>query len=149
MPVMGLRPGKFTSFTGPTSTMALLPITAHDYYERLPEERQLPMARIRQMIRKHWPRTREDMANGFPTYHLGGQALFAVSSQKNHITFYVLPPGMLSVFNQDLRARDHGKSCVRFRRLDDEDLGLLHRIVLYVGTTLTVASRETRKAAEL
>ncbi len=125
--------------------MRSAPITVPEYLDRLPEERQQPMAWIRQLIRKHWPRIKEDMANGFPTYHMGGQALFAVSNQKNHITFYVLPPGLLSVFNQDLRTRNRGKSCVRFRKLHDEDLELIDRMVLYVGTIFALEPQGARK----
>ena len=65
--------------------------TSHDYFEQLPSDRQMSLARIRQIIRKQWPKAKEDMAYGMPTYHLGGQPVFALASQKNHITFYVMP----------------------------------------------------------
>ena len=117
--------------------MKLLVNSAHEYFEQLPAERQMPMARIRQIVRKHWPKAKEDLSYGMPTYHLGGQPVFALASQKNHITFYVMPYDLLSAFKHDLRTRNCGKSCIRFKRLEEEDVDLLERIIMYVGTTYT------------
>ena len=93
-------------------------LTSHEYFEQLTAERQLPLARIRQLIRKHWPKAKEDMSYGMPTYHLGGQPVFALASQKNHITFYVMPYDLLNAFKHDLRTRNCGKSCIRFKRAE-------------------------------
>ena len=109
--------------------------TSHDYFEQLPSDRQMSLARIRQIIRKQWPKAKEDLAYGMPTYHLGGQPVFALASQKNHITFYVMPYDLLSAFKHDLRTRNCGKSCIRFKRLEEGDVDLLERIIMYVGTT--------------
>jgi uncharacterized protein YdhG (YjbR/CyaY superfamily) len=113
------------------------PPTAHEYFEQLSEDRQAPMAQVRQMIRRQWPKAKEDMSYGMPTYLLNDQPVFALASQKNHITFYVLPFELLNAFKHDLRTRNCGKSCIRFRRLETEDMDLLERIVMYVGTTCT------------
>lgn len=128
--------------------MPLSTSTAHEYFERLPEERQLPMARMRQLIRKHWPKAKEDMAYGMPTYHLGSQPVFALASQKNHITFYVMPYDLLSAFKHDLRTRNCGKSCIRFRRLEEEDMDLLERIVKFIGTTYTGSAPKLKMFAK-
>ena len=112
-------------------------LTSHEYFEQLTAERQLPLARIRQLIRKYWPKAKEDMSYGMPTYHLSGQPVFALASQKNHITFYVMPYDLLNAFKHDLRTRNCGKSCIRFKRLEEADIDLLARIVMYVGTTYT------------
>jgi uncharacterized protein YdhG (YjbR/CyaY superfamily) len=115
--------------------MITLSRSAVAYFEELPEERQGPMVMIRQLIRHQWPAVKEDMANGMPTYHLQGEAVFALSNQKNHITFYVIPFTLLNAFRNDLRTRNCGRSCIRFRRLESEDLALLERIIRYVGAT--------------
>jgi uncharacterized protein YdhG (YjbR/CyaY superfamily) len=115
--------------------MPLSPATAHDYFELLPADRQQPMVRLRQLVRKYWPKAKEDMAYGMPTYHLEGQPVFALASQKHHMTFYVMPYDLLSAFKHDLRTRNCGKSCIRFRRLEEEDVELVERIIKYVGTT--------------
>jgi uncharacterized protein YdhG (YjbR/CyaY superfamily) len=115
--------------------MITLARSAVAYFEELPEDRQGQMVMIRQLIRQQWPAVKEDMANGMPTYHLQGEPVFAVSNQKNHITFYVLPFDLLSAFRNDLRTRNCGRTCIRFRRLEADDLALLERIIRYVGAT--------------
>ena len=117
--------------------MKLLVNSAHEYFEQLPTDRQVPLARIRQIVRRQWPQAKEDLSYGMPTYHLGGQPVFALASQKNHITFYVMPYDLLGAFKHDLRTRNCGKSCIRFKRLETEDVELLERIIMYVGTTYT------------
>ena len=118
------------------------------YLEDLPPERQIPIATMHQLIKRHWPKVKEDMAYGMPTYHLNGQPVFALASQKNHITFYVMPYDLLSAFKHDLRTRNCGKSCIRFRRLEQEDLDLLERIIMYVGTTFAGAAPQLKMFAK-
>lgn len=122
--------------------------TALSYFENLPPERQLPMASMRRLIKRHWPKAKEDMAYGMPTYHILGQPVFAIASQKNHITFYVIPYELLSAFKHDLRTRNCGKSCIRFRQLTEEDLDLIERIVKYVGTTFDGSTAQLKVFAK-
>ena len=117
--------------------MKLLVNSAQEYFEQLPSDRQLPLSRIRQIVRRQWPQAKEVLSYGLPTYHLGGQPVFSLASQKNHITFYVMPYDLLGAFKHDLRTRNCGKSCIRFKRLETEDVELLERIIMYVGTTYT------------
>lgn len=124
-------------------------LSADTYFEALPSERLAPMSRIRHIIRAQWPKAKEDMAYGMPTYHLGGQPLFALASQKGHVTFYVVPYDLLAAFKHDLRTRNCGKSCIRFRRVEDADLDLLERIVKYVGTTYKAGSPQLRVFARV
>lgn len=123
-------------------------MSALAYFESLPSERQLPMAHLRQLIKRHWPKVKEDMAYGMPTYHLGGQPVFALASQKNHLTFYVIPYELLSAFKHDLRTRNCGKSCIRFRHLEEEDMDLVERIVKYVGTTFSNSASQLKVFAK-
>ncbi len=129
--------------------MPLSPTTAHDYFELLPAERQMDMARLRHLVRKHWPKAKEDMAYGMPTYHLSGQPVFAIASLKNHLSFYVIPYDLLSAFKHDLRTRDCGKSCIRFKRPDELDFALVERIVMYVGTTYAGEAPKLRMFAKI
>lgn len=135
---------EFPSFTVHLSIMTTEPPSVHAYFDNLPDDRQLPMARLRQLVRHHWPKAKEDLAYGMPTYHLSGQPVFAIASQKNHITFYVMPYDLLSAFKHDLRTRNCGKSCIRFKRLEEEDMDLLERIVKYVGTTFIGSSSKLK-----
>lgn len=122
--------------------------TAVAYFEQLPADRQEPMVIMRQLIRRQWPKAKEDMAYGMPTYHLSGQPVFALASQKNHLTFYVMPYDLLCAFKHDLRTRNCGKSCLRFRRLEEQDIDLLERIIMYVGTTFAGGAPQLKMFAK-
>ncbi|MFN8352626.1 MAG: DUF1801 domain-containing protein [Flavobacteriales bacterium] len=109
----------------------------HAYIEAQPGDRQLMLAHVRSLIRDQWPKAKEDMALEMPTYHLGGRPVFALANQKGHITFHVLERELLNAFKHDLRTRNCGKGCIRFRRLEQADVELLERIVKYVGTAVS------------
>ena len=89
------------------------------------------------------------MLYGVPTFHINGQPLFALASQKDYISFYLMPKEMLSAFAHDLRTRNCGKSCIRFKRLEQEDMALLERIVKFVGTTFTGVAPKLRGFANI
>jgi uncharacterized protein YdhG (YjbR/CyaY superfamily) len=118
------------------------------YIEAQPGDRQLMLAQVRSLIRDQWPKTKEDMALEMPTYHLGGRPMFALANQKAHITFHVLERELLNAFKHDLRTRNCGKGCIRFRRLEPADVELLERIVKYVGTAVIGDMQLTRTAIE-
>jgi uncharacterized protein YdhG (YjbR/CyaY superfamily) len=124
-------------------------LTAQEYFALQLADRYLPMAAIRHLIRTQWPDCIEDMQYGIPTYHLRGQALFVIASQKNHIAFYLVPKEMMNTFKNDLRTRDCGKSCIRFKTIRPEDMELLERIVKFVGTTFTGHAPKLRGFANL
>ena len=120
----------------------------HAYIEAQPGERQLMLAQVRSLIRDQWPKVKEDLALEMPTYHLGGRPMFALANQKAHITFHVLDRELLNAFKNDLRTRNCGKGCIRFRRLESADVELLERIVKYVGSAVSGDVRLTRTAVE-
>ena len=104
-----------------------------EYYGSIPEDRSEQLERIRGMVKSTWPKVKEDMSNGMPTFHLDGQPFLAIASQKNFMALYVMPYDLLDAFNKDLKAYDHGRSCIRFRSLNDENLELFDRIIRYTG----------------
>lgn len=114
------------------------------YYGTLPGERRDALLAIRKMIRRIWPEVTEDMAYGMPTFHLGGVLLCAIASQKYFITFHVIPYDLLVHFKNDLKVYDHGKSCIRFRKLLPETYDLLDRIIKYTGNQLELSHTVAR-----
>ncbi len=105
------------------------------YFELLPVERDAAMRAIRETIKRIWPKIKEDMAHGMPTYHLNGRTLFAFASMKNFVVFHVVPHDLLNAFKNDLRVHNHGKTCLRFKYVDDAAVELIDRVVRYVGST--------------
>lgn len=104
------------------------------YYGSLPGDRRDSLLAIRKLVRSTWPAATEDMAHGMPTFHLHGRPLFAIASQKHFMALYVVPYDLLNAFKNDLKVHDHGKSCVRFKRLEPATFELLDRIIKYVGS---------------
>ncbi|MEZ4807641.1 MAG: DUF1801 domain-containing protein [Flavobacteriales bacterium] len=107
--------------------------TANAYYASLPEERRDALITIRERIAHIWPEIKEDMLYHMPTFHLNGRPLCAIASQKHFMALYVMPYDLLDAFKNDLKVQDHGRSCIRFKRLDAAMLGLLDRIVRFTG----------------
>ena len=108
-----------------------------EYFEAIPEDRSEQLGILRKMVKRSWPKVKEDLSNGMPTYHLDGHPFMAMASQKNFMAVYIMPYDLLDAFNKDLKAYDHGKSCIRFRSLDDDKLELFDRIIKYTGSQHT------------
>jgi hypothetical protein len=103
------------------------------YFDQLGPERKAQLLELRERIRSTWPKVKEDLAMGMPTYHLEGRSLFALGNQKNYFCLYVMPTDLLDAFRSELKGYNLGRSCIRFRRLDEDALDLCGRIVRYVG----------------
>jgi len=110
--------------------------TAEAYFSALPEERLVMLEQVRSVIRTVWPDIVEDMALGLPTYHLRGEPLCALANQKHFMALYVMPYDLLNAFTMDLKVHDTGRSCIRFKRLDNGTLELFDRIIKYTGSQM-------------
>lgn len=123
--------------------------TVEEYLAELPEDRRAVVSAVRDVVVRNLPAGyREAMNWGMITYELplerypdtyNGQPLAyaALAAQKNHFALY-LPcvyqePGRDVRLEEEFRAAgkklDMGKSCVRFRRLDDLPLEVIGRAV--------------------
>jgi uncharacterized protein YdhG (YjbR/CyaY superfamily) len=119
--------------------------TPDEYIASLPEDRREAVAEVRRVIREHLPDGyTEGMAYGMigwwvpletfgDTYNGQPLGLAALASQKNHIALYlnnVYGDRELEAWFRERWARtgkklDMGKSCVRFRRLEDVPLEVI------------------------
>ena len=116
-----------------------------EYLRSLPQERRESISAVRQVILKNLPDGYEEMMNwGMITYQVpletypdtyNGQPLMyaALASQKNHMAIYLtgiyVSESSRSEFEAAYKATgkrfDVGKSCVRFRKIDDLPLPLI------------------------
>lgn len=123
--------------------------TVAKYLEQLPEDRRAAISRVREVILESLPHGIEEAMNwGMISYQVpleiypdtyNGQPLMyaALASQKNHMAVYLTNVYMdeehREAFERDYRATgkryDVGKSCVRFRRIDDLPLDVIGRAV--------------------
>ena len=113
--------------------------TVHDDLESLPDDRRRAIEAVRDTILEPWPEGYEEVMNwGMIAYQVpldrypdtyNGQPLMlaALASQKNHMAVYLsgiyADDDERERFEEAYRATgkryDVGKSCVRFRKLDD------------------------------
>ncbi|TQM80085.1 uncharacterized protein DUF1801 [Saccharothrix saharensis] len=131
--------------------------TVEEYLAELPEDRRATVAAVRRVVLDHLPEGYvEGMRWGMITYSVplevsgktyNGQPLGYVSlaSQKNYVSLYLM--GVHGEREQEFRAEfeatgrklDMGKSCVRFKRLDDLPLDVIGREVARQGVVEFVA----------
>lgn len=120
-----------------------------EYLESLPSERQEALKQVRQTILEHLPEGYEEVINwGMITYQVpletypdtyNGKPLMyaALANQKNHMAVYLTGVYMdedrresfLDAYRDTGKRLDMGKSCVRFRDLEDLPLELIGRSI--------------------
>ncbi|MFC2064522.1 iron chaperone [Chloroflexota bacterium] len=119
--------------------------TVSEYLKSLPEERQVAIQAVRQVILDNLPEGYEEVMNWgmityqvpleqYPdTYNKKPLMYAALASQKNHMSVYLtgiyMEDSAREEFESSYKATgkryDVGKSCVRFRKLDDLPLELI------------------------
>lgn len=104
-----------------------------DYFLQLPDDRREHLNSLRTLIKRTWPKVKEDLAFGMPTYHLGGEIFCAIANQKHYMVLYLMPYDLLSAFKMELKAYNCGRSCIRFRKLDEEKALFFERVLKYTG----------------
>lgn len=121
------------------------PATVTDYLGGLPDERRAALVKLRALVRKNLPKGyKEQIGYGMICYVVplpvypetyNGEPLcyLALASQKNHMAIYTMglysDPDNLPKFREGFRKAgrklDMGKSCIRFKRLDDLPLDVI------------------------
>lgn len=100
--------------------------TVDDYLLELPPDRRPVVERLRELTRAHLSEFQEGMEYGMPYYRGPGGATFAFASQAGYVALYVGPRAADLARKKEL---DVGASCVRIRRLDSIDWGLMEELV--------------------
>ena len=120
--------------------------TVDEYLAELPAERRAVVSAVRDMVRRHLPEGYEEaMAFGmigygvplsrYPvTYNRQPLAYVAIAAQKNYCSLYLMSAyadsaderAVRLAFERAGKKLDMGKSCIRFKRVEDiplEDIG--------------------------
>ena len=118
--------------------------TPEQYIRQLEEPRRGEVRRLHELIRKAAPKLEPYMESGmigYGRYHYrsssgreGEWCLLGLASRKRYISFYVVAEdgkgGYLAESYRDrLPKADIGRSCVRFKRLDDLDEKVLREMI--------------------
>ncbi|MEW1550275.1 iron chaperone [Streptomyces tsukubensis] len=99
------------------------------YLAGVPEERRAVLTELRRLCRAELVGFDEVMAYGMPAYERDGTAEIAFASQKQYISFYLLRGDVREAFGERLAGQDMGKGCLRFRRPERVDFGLLRDLL--------------------
>jgi len=146
--------------------------TVADYLAELPPERQQTIEKVREIILKNLPKGYEEVMNwGMITYQVPLEVYpdtynkkplmyAALANQKNHMAVYLTGIYMDEKLNQEFedsykktgKRYDVGKSCVRFRKLDDLPLPLIGESIKamemdeFVTRTKGLSARKVKKS---
>ena len=142
--------------------------TVDEYLDELPEERRDAIAKLRKLIKKNLPKGyRETVGFGMITYDVpletfgdtyNGKPLcyIGLAAQKNHLALYltnVYGEGSQEQYLKDEfkkagKKLDIGKSCVRFKNLDDLALDAIATVVASTTPKELIAKHEAVHAAK-
>lgn len=88
------------------------------YLAALPPDRQNALKVLRELILQVAPEAEETMRYRMPTYEIGGRMFCAMASQKHYLSLYA-DPETVARHAGALAHLSLGKSCIRFKRLED------------------------------
>jgi uncharacterized protein YdhG (YjbR/CyaY superfamily) len=142
--------------------------TVEQYLAALPADRRRALAAVRQVILKNLPEGYEEsLQSGMISYVIplekypntyNGQALAIASlaSQKNHLSLYLMSiysdkhtgDWFTKEYGESGKKLDMGKSCIRFKKVDDLPLELIGQAVglTSVDEFISLYERVPRKA---
>ena len=123
--------------------------TVKDYIENLPEDRKRSIIKVREVILKNLPKGIVEVMNwGMITYEIPLEICpntynerplmyAALASQKNHMAVYLsgiysdsrLREKFIADYKETGKKVDMGKSCVRFRKLDNLPLEIIGNVI--------------------
>lgn len=141
--------------------------TVRDYLASLPDDRRLALQTVRGIIRKNLPQGIVEAMNWgmiayeiplatYPATYNGQPLMFAaLASQKNHMAVYLSgvygSSELRTQFDEDYKASgkkmDVGKSCVRFRKLDDLPLDVIGRAIAACSVEQFIATHDSAMSA--
>lgn len=105
------------------------------YLENLDPGRRDALAHVRSLVLETVPDAVESMKYKMPTYGYGDSMLCAFASQKRYMSLYV-EPRILDRHRADLQHLNLGKSCIRFKQLEQLPLDTVRTILEETVKTL-------------
>jgi uncharacterized protein YdhG (YjbR/CyaY superfamily) len=100
--------------------------TISEYISGLSPRERSVIEKLDRLVRSAAPRGSGSMKYGMPTYELASRFI-AFNAQKSYFSFYA-DPEVVKRHRAALKGLDVGKSCIRFRHLEDVSLPVLRRI---------------------
>lgn len=108
---------------------SVVPKNVDEYIATFPQDVQLRLEQIRQIIKKAAPAAEELISYQMPAYKYHGVLVY-FAGYKNHIGFYATPTGH-DAFKKELAVYKQGKGSVQFPHEQPLPLALINRIVKF------------------
>jgi len=99
-----------------------------EYLDELAPEDRAVIEKLDELVRSAAPTATGGMKYGMPVYQLKDR-MIGFNKQKNYFSFYA-DPAIVKRFRSELEKLEIGKSCIRFRKLEDVSLDALRKIVV-------------------
>ena len=109
--------------------------TVDEYINQFPEDVQLILNNIRQIIHEEAPEATEKISYQMPTFVYHGN-LVHFAGYKNHIGFYPTPSG-ITAFQKEIEEYKNAKGSVQFPHNQPFPISIIKRIIKYRVAELT------------
>ncbi|GAA4943001.1 uncharacterized protein YdhG (YjbR/CyaY superfamily) [Actinomycetospora succinea] len=96
--------------------------------------RQEALRAIRRDCLDLLPGFTEEIRHGMPTYVRDGEPELSFASQKQHLSLYVQREDVLDRHRDELAHLDVGRSCIRYRRVEQIDHDLVRTMLTETAT---------------
>lgn len=104
------------------------------YLEQLPQERQDVILKLRELVLKHLPSVNESLHYKMPTYRVGDKDVLAFAAQKHYYSVYLMNLKLKAKYADDFAHLNVGKSCIRFKKLEQFPLDSFEKILKEIKT---------------
>lgn len=102
--------------------------SVQEYLAGLEPARQKALTELRSLVLSIVPDAVETLRYRMPTYERDGEVLCAFASQKQYMSLY-MDVDLVERHRDELAGLDVGKSCIRFRRLEQLPLDTVETIL--------------------
>ena len=98
------------------------------YLKNLAPDRRAALAKLRSLVFEVAPDAVETMKYRMPTYEYGDGVLCAFASQKHYMSLY-MDTDIVEKHREELTGLSIGKSCIRFRKMNQLPLDTIRRML--------------------
>jgi uncharacterized protein YdhG (YjbR/CyaY superfamily) len=106
-----------------------------DYIATVPEDRRDALKVLRTACRTELTGFAEQVRYGMPAYVRDGATEIAFASQKRYISLYIARTDVMAAYRSAFAGLSLGTGCVRFRRPDQIDVGLITALLRDTSAT--------------